>query len=72
MDRHYFARMQEKLDQLKAAGRPEPIRSDGAGALDLGPRNVKRDEESPDMLVPLPGRVLARVLTNNIRRRINV
>ncbi|MDO4542793.1 MAG: oxalate decarboxylase, partial [Bacillota bacterium] len=44
--------MQEKLDQLKKAGRPEPIRSDGAGALDLGPRNLKRDEENPDMLVP--------------------
>lgn len=52
MDRHYFQRMQEKLNQLKEAQRPEPIRSDGAGALDLGPRNLKRDEENPDMLVP--------------------
>lgn len=52
MNRHYFERMQEKLDQLKDAKRPEPIRSDGAGALDLGPRNLKRDEENPDMIVP--------------------
>lgn len=52
MDRNYYERMQEKLDQLKEAQRPEPIRSDGAGALDLGPRNLKRDEENPDMLVP--------------------
>lgn len=52
MDRHYYERMQEKLDQLKEAGRPEPIRSDGAGALDLGPRNLARDEQEPDLLVP--------------------
>ena len=52
MDRHYDERMQEKLDQLKEAGRPEPIRSDGAGALDLGPRDLRRDEENPDMIVP--------------------
>ena len=52
MNRLYYERMQEKLDQLKEAGRPEPIRSDGAGALDLGPRDIKRDEENPDMLVP--------------------
>ena len=44
--------MQEKLDQLKKSQRPEPIRSDGAGALDLGPRDLKRDEENPDMIVP--------------------
>ena len=44
MNRHYFDRMQEKLDQLKKFQRPEPIRSDGAGALDLGPRDLKRDE----------------------------
>ena len=52
MDRHYYERMQEKLDQLKEAGRPEPIRSDGAGALDLGPRDITRDGQNPDMLVP--------------------
>ena len=52
MNRHYFDRMQEKLDQLKKFQRPEPIRSDGAGALDLGPRDLKRDEENPDMIVP--------------------
>lgn len=37
---------------MKEANRPEPIRSDGAGALDLGPRDLRRDEENPDMLVP--------------------
>ncbi|MDO4562400.1 MAG: cupin domain-containing protein [Clostridia bacterium] len=52
MDRNFNERMQEKLDQLEEAHRPEPIRSDGAGALDLGPRNLKRDNESPDLLVP--------------------
>lgn len=31
---------------------PQPIRSDGAGGIDLGPRDVMRDRENPDMLVP--------------------
>ncbi|NDI36032.1 oxalate decarboxylase family bicupin [Chengkuizengella sediminis] len=31
---------------------PQPIRSDGAGATDLGPRDIMRDIENPDMLVP--------------------
>lgn len=31
---------------------PEPIRSDGAGATDPGPRDIMRDKENPDMLVP--------------------
>ncbi|TVY08140.1 oxalate decarboxylase family bicupin [Paenibacillus cremeus] len=32
---------------------PQPIRTvDGAGATDLGPRDVMRDMENPDMLVP--------------------
>ncbi|OKP82722.1 oxalate decarboxylase [Paenibacillus helianthi] len=31
---------------------PQPIRSDGAGNVDLGPRDVMRDRENPDMLVP--------------------
>jgi len=31
---------------------PQPIRDDGAGALDLGPRNVLRDLENPDMFIP--------------------
>jgi oxalate decarboxylase len=31
---------------------PQPIRSDGAGATDPGPRDVLRDMENPDMLVP--------------------
>ncbi|SDX38228.1 oxalate decarboxylase family bicupin [Paenibacillus sp. CF384] len=31
---------------------PQPIRSDGAGGLDLGPRDIMRDMENPDMFVP--------------------
>jgi oxalate decarboxylase len=31
---------------------PQPIRNDGAGATDFGPRDVMRDLENPDMLVP--------------------
>ena len=52
MDRRFHERMQEKLNQLKEADRPKPIRSDGAGTLDLKPRDVRRDEENPDMIVP--------------------
>lgn len=52
MERILQTRLQEKLDQLKESPNPEPIRSDGCGALDLGPRNLNRDKENPDMLVP--------------------
>lgn len=31
---------------------PQPIRNDGAGWWDVGPRDVMRDLENPDMLVP--------------------
>ena len=31
---------------------PQPIRKDGAGAYDMGPRDVMRDLENPDMFVP--------------------
>jgi oxalate decarboxylase len=31
---------------------PQPIRNDGAGWWDLGPRDVMRDLENPDMFVP--------------------
>lgn len=31
---------------------PQPIRSDGAGGVDRGPRDVMRDRQNPDMLVP--------------------
>jgi oxalate decarboxylase len=31
---------------------PQPIRNDGAGATDFGPRDIMRDMENPDMLVP--------------------
>ena len=44
--------MQEKLDELKISNEPQPIRSDGAGALDLAPRNSERAKQLPDTLVP--------------------
>ncbi|MDR6722565.1 hypothetical protein J2W91_001013 [Paenibacillus amylolyticus] len=31
---------------------PQPIRKDGAGGPDHGPRDVMRDLQNPDMLVP--------------------
>ncbi|QGQ97278.1 cupin domain-containing protein [Paenibacillus psychroresistens] len=31
---------------------PQPIRNDGAGGIDLGPRDVMRDLENPNMFVP--------------------
>lgn len=52
MDREFDKRLQEKLDELKQSNNPEPIRSDGCGALDLGPRNVERDKQNPDIIVP--------------------
>lgn len=52
MDREFSKRMQEKLDELKISNEPQPIRSDGAGALDLGPRNPERAKQLPDTLVP--------------------
>ncbi len=40
-------------DQASSNVVPQPIRmSDGAGATDLGPRDIMRDRENPDMLVP--------------------
>ncbi|WP_127579172.1 oxalate decarboxylase family bicupin [Paenibacillus koleovorans] len=46
--------MDKDLQAANAAqGIPQPIRkSDGMGATDLGPRDVMRDIENPDMLVP--------------------
>lgn len=52
MKREFEKRMQEKLNQLKESQQEEPIRSDGAGALDIGPRNPERESQNPDMLVP--------------------
>lgn len=46
------AEIQKKLDELKNSPIPEPIRSDGAGAKDLGPRDRMRDGQNMDMLVP--------------------
>ncbi|MFJ8064584.1 oxalate decarboxylase family bicupin [Psychrobacillus sp. NPDC096426] len=31
---------------------PQPIRNDGAGGYDTGPRDIMRDLENPDLLVP--------------------
>jgi oxalate decarboxylase len=31
---------------------PQPIRKDGAGATDFGPRDIMRDLENPDLLIP--------------------
>lgn len=31
---------------------PQPIRNDGADAIDSGPRNIMRDIQNPNMLVP--------------------
>lgn len=31
---------------------PQPIRNDGSGGYDTGPRDIMRDLENPDMLVP--------------------
>ncbi len=31
---------------------PQPIRSDGSGGPDFGPRDIMRDLENPDMFVP--------------------
>lgn len=31
---------------------PQPVWSDGAGEVDKGPRDIMRDLENPDMLVP--------------------
>ncbi len=36
----------------RSGGIPQPIRPDGAGAPDFGPRYVMRDLENPDLLVP--------------------
>lgn len=33
---------------------PQPIRQDGAGGTDWGPRDILRDLENPDLLVPPP------------------
>jgi oxalate decarboxylase len=40
------------MTQAAIGSVPQPIRNDGAGAPDFGPRDVMRDMENPDMLVP--------------------
>lgn len=44
--------MENKRDDKQPRQIPQPIRRDGAGATDLGPRNIMRDIQNPDLLVP--------------------
>lgn len=44
MEKHTINRVGENV--------PQPIRSDGAGGIDSGPRNIMRDRQNPNMLVP--------------------
>ncbi len=39
-------------NQIIYSNIPQPIRDDGTGATDPGPRDILRDIENPDMLVP--------------------
>ena len=41
-----------ELNQGRYVNVPQPIRSDGAGGYDTGPRDIMRDLENPDLLVP--------------------
>ncbi|SHL53006.1 oxalate decarboxylase [Anaerocolumna jejuensis DSM 15929] len=52
MQRNTQEELNKKIEALNASNIPEPIRSDGFGALDKGPRNIGRDKQNPDMLVP--------------------
>lgn len=52
MQRNTQDELNKKIEALNASNIPEPIRSDGFGALDKGPRNIERDRQNPDMLVP--------------------
>jgi oxalate decarboxylase len=45
-------RHQNQQAQAASVNIPQPIRSDGAGATDPGPRDIMRDLENPNMLVP--------------------
>ena len=44
--------MKNREERPKEFAIPQPIRTDGAGATDPGPRDVMRDMENPDLLVP--------------------
>ncbi|WP_335871856.1 oxalate decarboxylase family bicupin [Bacillus sp. 2205SS5-2] len=44
--------MENRTNKQSRSTVPQPIRSDGAGAIDSGPRNVSRDLQNPNMLVP--------------------
>ena len=47
-----FLLNKQSWNQSSNGNIPQPIRDDGAGATDFGPRDVMRDLENPDMLVP--------------------
>lgn len=53
MDSRYQNQAQAICNILMSGFVPQPIRN-GAGAMDLGPRDILRDLENPDMLVPPP------------------
>lgn len=44
--------MEKRTNQQVGGNIPQPIRSDGAGGVDNGPRNILRDIQNPNMLVP--------------------
>ncbi|MFF3021218.1 oxalate decarboxylase family bicupin [Gottfriedia sp. NPDC057948] len=44
--------MEKRVIRSTTGNIPQPIRSDGAGGVDNGPRNIMRDIQNPDMLVP--------------------
>jgi len=44
--------MDNSRNPLPYGNVPQPIRKDGAGATDYGPRDVMRDLENPDMFIP--------------------
>jgi len=44
--------MEDRSTSYSEGNIPQPIRSDGAGGVDSGPRNVMRDLQNPNMLVP--------------------
>lgn len=52
MDKNTSEKLKQKAIENEKSEIPMPIRSDGHGANDLGPRNVLLDTQNPDMYVP--------------------
>ncbi len=44
--------MVRRTNVLTGGNVPQPIRSDGAGGIDSGQRNIMRDLQNPNMFVP--------------------